>query len=70
MAQNSTLFGKVKLLRADMVSRLINTPGVKFCRNQLVQGVRKRLEDIGNGVAVSNTNHIIERDQSVRLDIF
>ena len=31
---NYTFFGKVKWLRADMVPRFTNTPGINFCQNQ------------------------------------
>ena len=34
MVQNYTFLGKVKLLRADIVSLFMNTPGIKFCQNR------------------------------------
>ena len=34
VVQNYTFFGKAKLIRADMVSRFLNTAVVKYCRNR------------------------------------
>ena len=40
-----TIFGKVKLLRADMVSQFMKTPGIKFCQNlSLFRGYAKALK--------------------------
>ena len=61
-------FGKIKVLRAYMVSQFMNTPGIKLCQKSEL--VRKSYEDIEHGVTVSNDNSILERDRAVHFGLF